>query len=287
MPGQRPEIRSLETQDIDAAVALTESVGWGERRVHWRHFLDWAGPGALGLFLHGTLVSAGCVFCYGNDLAWLGCIATHRDQQRRGFGTRLCEALLEVAQARGIDRIMLDAGAMGRPLYERLGFRALANLERWRGEARPSAGPAAPGFEKRDLQAVIRLDASQFGARRARIIHDLVSDEAVTSWVVRRQGRVAGFAALKAWLPDGPAHFGPWQAERGEDAAALMRAALAAWEGRRLYLDIPAANSTAKEIAAGCGLHAHGAATRMIFADADPLPADGERQFGIAMRATG
>jgi GNAT superfamily N-acetyltransferase len=286
MESQKPEIRPLQLGDIEAAVALGESVGWGDRRIHWGHLLNWAGPGALGLFVNGDLVSAGCAICYPQGLAWLGCIATQRDQQRKGYGTRLCEALVGFAQARGIQRIMLDAGESGRPLYEHLGFRAFSGLERWQGEGRPHSGEGTVPFEYRDLAGVVHLDARQFGVCREWMMRDLVQDPAVRSWVIRREGEVQAFIALKAWIHGGPAHIGPWQAWRPQDARSLLRTALGSWAGCQLYLDIPAANSAAKDIAAGCGLQLDGTATRMILGAVDPLNA-GECQFGIAMRATG
>jgi GNAT superfamily N-acetyltransferase len=280
-------IRPLRRADLAAAVAVTESVGWGDRHLQWDHFLDWAGEGALGMFIHGSLVSAGCAFCYGAELAWLGFIATRHDQQRRGYGTRLCEALIAYAQSQGIQRIMLDAGASGEPLYATLGFRAHSHLGRWRGVGQAFAAPGTDKPGPGDLARVIALDARQFGVPRGRIIRDLVTDRAVKCWVLRREGDVQGFIALKAWIPGGADHIGPWHAGRPEDAQALLSAALSAHQGRPLYLDIPAGNADAREIAERCGLQQTGGATRMIFGRAKVPPKFGELQFGIAMRATG
>ncbi len=287
MDDQESIIRPLGRTDLVAVAALAESVGWGDRRLHWSHFLDWAGRGALGLFINGKLVSTGCAFCYAGKLAWLGFIATRHDQQHRGYGTRLCEALIAYAQSQGIQLIMLDAGASGQPLYAHLGFRPHSSLERWRGEGQAIDEPCVDRPRSGDLKAVIALDAILFGARRGRMIRDLVTDPAVKCWVLRRDGGVQGFLALKAWIPGGAAHIGPWHAGRPADAELLLSAALSAWQGRPLYLDIPAGNVDAKVIAERAGLQRSGSATRMIFGRAEAPPRFGDLQFGIAMRATG
>lgn len=60
---------------------------------------------------------------------------THPEYRRQGLARRLTGALLEEAQARGIRTVSLSSTAMGRSLYEGLGFQAqtsemLLTLER-------------------------------------------------------------------------------------------------------------------------------------------------------------
>lgn len=287
MGSPRGVIRSLEPDDLEAAVGVTESVGWGDRTVHWGLFLDWAGPGALGLFVGGDLVATGCAFCYGEALAWLGCIATRPEYQREGYGTRLTAALVEHAQKQGIERVMLDAGAQGREMYARLGFRALASLERWRGVGTAVATPKSSRYSEDDLPAIVHLDGMNYGAERPRILQDILETSSKTSWVIHEGDRVAGYAVLKAWIPGGAAHLGPWYAKVPEQAAALLETALGAWVGRSLYMDIPGDNAPAKRIASQLGLRRDGGATRMIHGNANPPQDPWRGQYSIAMRATG
>jgi hypothetical protein len=250
--------------------------------------MQWAGPGALGLFVDGALVSAGCAFCYGADLAWLGCIATRPEHQRRGHGTRLTQALVEHAQRQGIKRVMLDAGSQGQKMYARLGFREVSSLERWRGKPPSIAETNVAKFVAPDFAQIVRLDARNFCVERPQVIRGILETSPNTSWVMRQQGEgVTGYVVLKPWIPGGSAHLGPWQAQGAADAEALLRTALGAWVGRDVYMDIPAENSDARQISARLGLWQDGAAARMIFGDAEPPPDQWRGQYGIAMRATG
>ncbi|GAP92892.1 putative acyl- N-acyltransferase [Rosellinia necatrix] len=53
----------------------------------------------------------------------LGTCATHPSYQRRGVGTKLTRWGLDEARRRGVSDVTVEASAMGRRLYERLGFR--------------------------------------------------------------------------------------------------------------------------------------------------------------------
>lgn len=60
--------------------------------------------------------------------AGLSLIATSPSYQRRGAARALIEPLLAVADAQGL-QTYLEATAAGRPVYEKLGFRAIDVLE--------------------------------------------------------------------------------------------------------------------------------------------------------------
>jgi predicted N-acetyltransferase YhbS len=63
--------------------------------------------------------------------AGIWCMATPADRQGRGAGRALLTRVLEDARQAGVRRFYLFASAAGRPLYESIGFRVVADYALW------------------------------------------------------------------------------------------------------------------------------------------------------------
>ncbi len=55
-------------------------------------------------------------------IRYIANIYTLPDWRGRGIATTLTRAILDAARATGLPRVWLRASALGRPVYERLGF---------------------------------------------------------------------------------------------------------------------------------------------------------------------
>lgn len=77
------------------------------------------------------IASAAIVFyqfppTYTNKTGWKGYITnmyTRNDYRKQGIATMLLEKLVEEAKYRGIKKLWLGASKLGRPVYEKFGFR--------------------------------------------------------------------------------------------------------------------------------------------------------------------
>lgn len=78
----------------------------------------------------GRPMSAVTVTPTGNT-AGISVMATWPEHQRRGMGRALLTHVITDYRSRGIERFHLTATEAGRPLYENLGFQAIADLSAW------------------------------------------------------------------------------------------------------------------------------------------------------------
>jgi GNAT superfamily N-acetyltransferase len=221
-------IDRLTPEDLDACLALAESRGWRPERRRWE-LLFAAGE------VHGIRAPdgglAGCVSLarYGSGLAAVGMMLVAERFERQGLGGRLMEHVLGAA---GDATVFLYATPFGRPLYERLGFRAV-------GAATTCIGPftgAASGGTRRateaDLDAILALDAAAFGADRAALLRGFFGFAELR---VLGGGTVRGYAAAAPHA--GVTTVGPLVAP-DLDAARALIADLAADVDGHVRLDI-------------------------------------------------
>jgi GNAT superfamily N-acetyltransferase len=150
----------------------------------------------------GEIVAAAGAIAYGG-FCWIGLVATHPAAQGRGLATRLSRHLLEWATSRGCVTVALDASDAGRPVYERLGFRALGptvELVRDAGR-RPHARSGADRLEPGDLDAILALDRVTFGGDRGTLLRALAREYRDSAYVTRdRRGRLTGYLVEREQL---------------------------------------------------------------------------------------
>ena len=127
----------------------------------------------------------------------------------------------------------LDATPQGRPLYEKFGFVAEYDIERWLLE-RPEAnrvGTGGAGGGPGAIEDVLQLDRELFGADRGALLRSLSTAAPDFTLVATRDGAVAGYTfGRRGSRAD---HLGPWMA-RTEDVAATLLDEFLRRSGREL-----------------------------------------------------
>jgi GNAT superfamily N-acetyltransferase len=167
------------------------------------------------------LAVAGCLV-YG-DFCWLGLVATHPAARGRGLASEVSSHLVQWALRRGCRTVALDASVPGRPVYERLGFRAVGATAEL---VRPPAPPVRPGVRADqaspdELDEIARFDRTVFGGDRARLLRALARDPLGAWWITRGDD-----GALSGYLLARPGLLGPGAALAADAAERLVRSAL-------------------------------------------------------------
>lgn len=285
---EEPVLRRLWLADAPQAHALSRAVGWSLTLASWERMITWGGRGCFALYRGDRLLATTLATVYGRERAWIGAVITHPDCRRQGLATRLMAAALAYLEERAVPHVLLDASEQGRPLYEKLGFRPIYNVEVWSGRASSYLGSRARPLRRGDLDAVVALDAETFGVARGRILRRLIQDYPHLAWVDEEDGRIAGFLLAQDDRQDGTVvHLGPWMHRSPWGAEKLLRTALSVLIGREVRVDIPDRNTQATALASTHNLRFQRACTRMHFGRGDPPPELIDQHYGVAALATG
>jgi len=239
---------------------LKEAAGWNQTEADWRNLFELAAESCFGIECDGELRATTTAIRYGRELAWVGMVLTDPEYRGRGLARRLIEHTLEHLRREGVNWIKLDATAMGRPVYERLGFRDEAVIERWvrkPGAVRDHADSTGPFV----LDAALDLEA--FGADRRPLLRALATTESASI-------AGAGFAMGRAG--SAASYFGPCVARSRDAARDLLAWFLAKHGEESVYWDILAANRDAGELARESGFERARELMRMTLAGVNGAP---------------
>jgi GNAT superfamily N-acetyltransferase len=184
-------VRRLEQRDIPEALSLSTTSGWNQTAEDWRLLLGLNPAGCLAVEFDGSLAATTTLVCYGRRLGWIAMVLTRTEFRRRGLARLLLKRALATADALGIETIGLDATEQGRPLYEQLGFRPAAPIERWYRPGVPGNGAGAATPE--GLYS-LPLDARAFGADRSEVLRKLGNPMAAQDgYLFHRPGTMAHY----------------------------------------------------------------------------------------------
>jgi GNAT superfamily N-acetyltransferase len=128
---------------------------------------------------------------------WIGHVFVRPDLRGHGLGTRMTSVALDVLQRAGCDTILLAATDLGRPIYERLGFKVESSYHELRGMALPKTVELAPyrPLLPSDRTALRALDRQVSGDDRGPILARFED----FAWGVSMNGSLAGAAVALPW----------------------------------------------------------------------------------------
>lgn len=265
------EERAIPPLAAAALVPLSAEAGWNQVAADWRFMLE-GGEGRGFVDPSGRWAASALIVKLGPHAAWISMVITARAWRHRGLGTRLLKG--RVARTRALGAVAgLDATELGRPIYERLGFRAVYQLRRWHLERMPE--PAATPertwirpMAARDLATIAALDLQLTGFDRLHVLEHLFDRAPLAAHVAERDGEWVGFVLGR----DGrfATQIGPAVARDEETALALASAAVQALKPP-FILDVPERHGRMAAWLAAAGGEARRRFWRMILGHAPDL----------------
>jgi GNAT superfamily N-acetyltransferase len=231
-------IRPARPEDLGRLGPLYEEAGFGARLAGVVGFARARLDGEVVVAeAAGELVgvAAGAVFA---GTGWVGGVAVVPAHRRAGLGGALTEAVVAFLEGRGVATVLLHATALGRPVYERLGFVPESAYLTFGGPTLPRLPAEAPLRAGRpgDLEAVLALDRAATGEDRRRLLAALWPSGGLVATV---DGRPAGYHLASPWRAGGAV-----VAADPRAGLALLKAVRVA-PGDEVAVSVPAANEPA------------------------------------------
>ena len=246
------DLRPMTSADLVDGMRLKGEAGWNQVEADWRRFLALGGDGCFVAERQGRVVGS-VTTCRFGSIGWVAMLLVEKAHRGAGIGRILLMRALEHLEARGARSVRLDATALGRPLYESLGFRVDFRLGRYGGNL-PHAGNGEEPLPGRsaDPTWIAALDRVVTETDRRVLLDRFLLDnplECLESGPVG--GPIRGYVL---WRPGSSAdQIGPCIAEP-DAGRALLDDAGRRLAGRPVIVDIPVDHGEAVAWAIGRGL---------------------------------
>jgi GNAT superfamily N-acetyltransferase len=247
--------------DIPLMIRLVQQAGWNQTESDCRRFLDLEPVGCFVAEWNGKPVGT-TTTCRFGPVGWISMVLVDETMRRRGIGTRLVQHALSYLDDHHTRTVRLDATELGRPMYERLGFRAEYELDRYTGRAggaaaRESVTPVAVD----QLHEIHQLDRQFTGTDRARLVDRLYHENPDSVQLVRQNDEAIGYAMHRPGRQ--AAQIGPAVAVSPRAGGQLLDLIISRCPQEKVFADVPCDNSNATRWAIDRGLTAQRRFVRM------------------------
>ncbi len=233
-------LRVMTPADIPAGMRLKEIAGWNQTPADWERFLRASPEGCFVTEADGRVVGTATTITYEGRFAWIGMVLVDPEYRGQGIGTRLLEKTIEHLDARHVPALKLDATPQGKPIYEKLGFVAEYEIERWMLKQSPGAGKSSGPRAGHDFDGILKLDREVFGADRSELLRSLDREMPTFTLEVNLRGELAGYAlGRRGSRAD---HLGPWMAREEAGARVLLEEFLRRAARETVFVDVMKSN---------------------------------------------
>jgi GNAT superfamily N-acetyltransferase len=185
----------MRDADLVPAVEVIRAGNWGDRRESLAFFLTHPRSYPFVAESDGAIVGTS-VATHNGNVGWVGLVFVAPALRGRGLGRDLTSVTLRCFEDLGCRSVVLAATDLGRPVYERLGFKPDGEYVVFKGTSRrePVFDPRLRPLSYADLPAVNALDARVSAEDRSHLIQT-----APEGWVLDDGTTIRGFALRTPW----------------------------------------------------------------------------------------
>ena len=249
-------VRAFTSDDISFGMRLKGAANWNQAEADWRRLLALEPTGCFIGVCDGVDAATLTTTVFG-PVAWIAMVLTDPEFRGRGLASMLLRHALEYLEVRGVRSMRLDATALGKPLYEKFGFRVVTEESRLYGIAN-SLDPSTVHFagvvnlSAEDIPAATAIDAAATGNDRRRLLELVRRDWPSAAWTIRDGSQLAGF--IMAREGSRATQLGPCIAADPTVGERLLAIAMTKHQGSPVYVDVPMANTPAVKFVLRSGL---------------------------------
>ncbi|WP_044796778.1 GNAT family N-acetyltransferase [Bacillus cereus] len=186
------------------------------------------------------LIASAAIILYGEKLASIGMVIVHPDYKGRGIGKIITEACVKSVSAH--TPIMLIATDEGKPLYEKLGFRAVSYVSKYICNSYNANHKCAENeeymmvYKESDLEEIIKIDKGAFGTSRNEFLKQRIMQSEQCVVVKDTKENVVGYG-ISIQTPENKI-IGPVVAKNNAMAMRIVHD-LARGHNGKLRMDVP------------------------------------------------
>jgi len=243
----------MRVEDIPLGMRLSEQAGWNQSEGDWKRFLALQPDGIWVAEVEGEGVATTAAFIFDN-VAWIAMVLVDPLHRGRGIATSLLKHAIAWLDSLGVTTVKLCATPQGRRIYERLGFVAEGEVQRFEGRplSRAALIPAVRLDDANRLAEIFDLDRKATGINRQKMLQLLFPEAGVIFLGTIPDGRLSGYVMVR---PGARAtQIGPCVAMDDLSGTSLLHAVALCASGAPVFVDIPCENDAACTWAREAGL---------------------------------
>ncbi|HHT7139984.1 GNAT family N-acetyltransferase [Bacillus anthracis] len=232
-------VERLKKENIEDIVALSSYIGWDYNRAEVETIFN-AGI-VYGVWNERKkLIASAAIILYGEALTSIGMVIVHPDYKERGIGKAITSSCMNSVSAR--TPIMLIATEEGKPLYEKLGFRAVSYVSKYICNSYNADDHCVGNenymmnYEVVDLEKIIKIDGYAFGTNRKEFLKKRIMQSEQCTVVKDKEQSVLGYG-LSIQTPENKI-IGPIVAKNDAMAMRIVHD-LARGHHGKLRIDVP------------------------------------------------